>query len=85
MSIRGRWQVVEIPGYDMALASAYILFNEAGGEFAFDCLTGSIHGACHCDAVSLMRLKPIWLNRKRGTDESPAPCIIISLVGCLSQ
>jgi hypothetical protein len=45
MSIRGRWQVVETPGYEMALAGAYILFNEAGGEFAFDCLTGSIHGA----------------------------------------
>lgn len=35
----------------MALASAYILFDEAGGEFAFDCLTGSIHGACRGDAV----------------------------------
>jgi hypothetical protein len=51
MSIRGRWQVVETPDYDMALASAYILFDEAGGEFAFDCLTGSIHGACRGDAV----------------------------------
>ena len=51
MSIRGRWQVVETPGYDMALASAYILFDEAGGEFALDCLTGSIHGACHRDTV----------------------------------
>ncbi|MEH2513894.1 hypothetical protein V1291_005248 [Nitrobacteraceae bacterium AZCC 1564] len=51
MSIRGRWQVVETPGYDMALAGAYILFDEAGGEFAFDCLTGSIHGACHGDTV----------------------------------
>ena len=51
MSIRGRWQVVETPGYDMALAGAYILFDQAGGEFAFDCLTGSIHGACHADTV----------------------------------
>ena len=51
MSIRGRWQVVETPGYDMALASAHILFDEAGGEFAFDCLTGSIHGVCRGDAV----------------------------------
>ncbi|MGY4230273.1 hypothetical protein ACVMIH_007634 [Bradyrhizobium sp. USDA 4503] len=51
MSIRGRWQVVEAPGYDMALAGAYILFEEAGGEFAFDCLTGSIHGASHGDTV----------------------------------
>ncbi|MFQ3457898.1 hypothetical protein PMN64_31900 [Bradyrhizobium sp. UFLA01-814] len=51
MSIRGRWQVVETPGYDMALASAYILLDEAGGEFAFDCLAGSIHGACYDDTV----------------------------------
>ncbi|WFU62644.1 hypothetical protein [Bradyrhizobium brasilense] len=53
MSIRGRWQVVETPGYDMALAGDYILFDEAGGEFAFDCLTGSIHGASHGDTVEL--------------------------------
>jgi hypothetical protein len=46
MSIRGRW-----PGYDMAVAGAYILFDEDGGEFAFDCLTGSIHAACDGDAV----------------------------------
>ena len=52
MSIRGRWQVVETPGYDMAWAGAYILFDEAGGEFAFDCLTGSIHGASHGDTVA---------------------------------
>jgi hypothetical protein len=51
MSIRGRWQVVETPGCDLALAGAYILFDQAGGEFAFDCLTGSIHGACHGDVV----------------------------------
>ncbi|WGS22557.1 MULTISPECIES: hypothetical protein [unclassified Bradyrhizobium] len=35
----------------MAVAGAYILFDKDGGEFAFDCLTGSIHGACHGDAV----------------------------------
>lgn len=51
MSIRGRWRVVETPGYDMPAAGAYILFDEDGGEFAFDCLTGSIHGACDADAV----------------------------------
>jgi len=44
MSVRGRWQVVATPGYDMALAGAYILFDVTGGEFALDCLTGSIHG-----------------------------------------
>ena len=32
MSIRGRWRVVETPGYDMAVAGAYILFDENGGE-----------------------------------------------------
>jgi hypothetical protein len=51
MSIRGRWRVVETPGYDMAPAGAYILFDETGGAFAFHCLTGSIDGACHGDTV----------------------------------
>ena len=51
MSVRGRWRVVETPGYDMAVANAYVLFDEDGGEFAFDCLTGSIHAACDGDAV----------------------------------
>jgi hypothetical protein len=51
MSIRGRWRVVEAPGYDMAVMGAYILFDDGGGEFALDCLTGSIHGACEGDAV----------------------------------
>ena len=49
--IRGRWRVVETPGYDMAVAGAFILFDEGGGEFAFDCLTGSINGACDGDAL----------------------------------
>jgi hypothetical protein len=51
MSIQGRWRVVETPGYDMALGGAYILFDEVGGEFAFDCLTGSINGSCDGDTV----------------------------------
>jgi hypothetical protein len=51
MSVRGRWRVVETPGYDMAVPGAYILFDQDGGEFSFDCLTGSIHGACEGDAV----------------------------------
>jgi hypothetical protein len=51
MSIRGRLRVLETPGYDMAVAGAYILFDEDGGRFAFDCLTGSIYGACDRDAV----------------------------------
>jgi hypothetical protein len=33
------------------LGGPYILFDEDGGEFAFDCRTGSIYGACHGDTV----------------------------------
>ena len=51
MSIQGKSRVVEIPDYDMAAPGAYILFCKSGGEFAFDCLTGSIHGVCEGDAV----------------------------------
>jgi hypothetical protein len=35
----------------MAGPGSYILFAENGGEFALDCLTGSIHGRCDGDAV----------------------------------
>ena len=51
MSIRGRWQVIKTPGYNMTLAGAYIRFGEDGGEFVIDCLTGSIHGTCESDSV----------------------------------
>jgi len=51
MSVQGKWRVVEIPDYDMAISGAYILFSKGGGEFVFDCLTGSIHGVCEGDAV----------------------------------
>jgi hypothetical protein len=51
MSVQGKWRGVEIPDYDMAVPGAYILFGMSGGEFAFDCLTGSIHGVCEGDAV----------------------------------
>lgn len=51
MSMLGRWRVVETPGWDMAGPGAYMLFGEEGGEFALDCLTGSIHGTCHGDDV----------------------------------
>ena len=47
MSMLGRWRVVETPGWNMAGPGAYMLFGKEGGEFAFDCLTGSIHSACH--------------------------------------
>jgi len=51
MSLRGKWNVIETPGYDMAGAGSYILFDQGGGEFALDCLTGSIYGACEGEAV----------------------------------
>jgi len=48
MSIKGKWRIVEMPDYqdnypDM-VGPAYILFDESGGEFAFGCVTGAIHG-----------------------------------------
>ena len=51
MSVRGKWRVVETPGYDMAGPDSYLLFAEDGGTFALDCLTGSIHGRCEGDAI----------------------------------
>ena len=45
MTLMGRWRVVETPGYDMAGPGSYILFDKDGGEFALDCLTGSLQGA----------------------------------------
>jgi hypothetical protein len=51
MSVRGKWRVVETPEYDMAKPGSYILFARNGGEFALDCLTGSIHCRCEDDAV----------------------------------
>ena len=51
MSVRGKWRVTRTPDYDMAGPGSYILFAEDGGEFALDCLTGSIHGRCEGDAV----------------------------------
>ena len=51
MSIQGKWRIVDTPGYDFAVSGSYVLFDMTGGEFVFDCLTGSIHGACDGDAV----------------------------------
>jgi hypothetical protein len=55
MSLQGKWRIVEMPDYtddypDMD-GSAYILFSKTGGEFAFGCVTGAIHGSCEGDAV----------------------------------
>jgi hypothetical protein len=51
MSIRGKWHVVETPGFDMSGRGSYIRFDKEGGEFVLDCLTGSIYGACEGGAV----------------------------------
>ena len=51
MTVRGKWRIVETPDHDMAGPGAYILFDKTGGEFVFDCLTGSIHGVCDGNAV----------------------------------
>ena len=51
MSVLGKWRIVETSDYDMAGPGSYILFSEDRGEFALDCLTGSIHGRCEGHAV----------------------------------
>jgi hypothetical protein len=51
MSVKGKWRVVETPEHDMAGPRSYIFFGETGGEFVFDCLTGSIRGVCDGEAA----------------------------------
>jgi len=51
MNVRGKWQVVKTPGYDMATPGSYILLDEEGGEFALDSLTGSIYGSSDGNAI----------------------------------
>jgi hypothetical protein len=54
--MKGRWHIVKMPDYtpdypDM-VEPAYILFDgKGGGEFAFGCVTGAIHGAGDSDAI----------------------------------
>ena len=69
MSIQGKWRIVEMPDYqddfpDMA-EPAYILFDKSGGEFAFGCVTGQIHGAASGNAVEFT-----W----SGNDEMDEAC-----------
>jgi hypothetical protein len=55
--MKGKWRIVEMPDYtsdfpDM-VEPAYILFDgKGGGEFAFGCVTGAIHGAGDTDSVT---------------------------------
>ena len=56
MTLQGRWRIVEMPDYtddypDM-MEPAYIAFDRTGGEFAFGCVTGHIHGAAEADTVA---------------------------------
>lgn len=48
--MKGKWRITEMPDYEAdfldIMEPAYILFDgEGGGEFAFGCVTGAIHGA----------------------------------------
>jgi hypothetical protein len=55
--MNGKWRIVKMPDYtpdypDM-MEPAYILFDgKGGGEFAFGCVTGAIHGACSTEHVA---------------------------------
>jgi hypothetical protein len=51
VTLKGKWRVVETPGYDMASPGSYILFDKDGGEFALDCLTGSFQDAGESEAI----------------------------------
>jgi hypothetical protein len=55
VSVQGKWRIVEMPDYEAdfpdMMGPAYILFDKSGGEFAFGCVTGAIHGIVDGDAV----------------------------------
>jgi hypothetical protein len=69
VSIQGKWRIVRMPDYvddfpDMA-EPAYILFGRDGGEFAFGCVTGAIHGIASANACEFT-----W----SGNDEMDKAC-----------
>jgi hypothetical protein len=54
--LKAKWRIVEMPDYEAdfpdMVEPAYIFFDdEGGGEFAFGCVTGAIHGADDKNAV----------------------------------
>jgi len=51
VTLKGKWRVVETPGYDMVTPGSYLRFDENGGEFVLDCLTGSIYGTCEGETI----------------------------------
>jgi hypothetical protein len=69
MSIQGKWRIVEMPDYEAdfpdMMEPAYILFGKSGGEFAFGCVTGAIHGTVKGDAIEFT-----W----SGNDEMKEAC-----------
>jgi len=67
MNLQGRWRIVKTPGYDMSLSGACIQFDEQGGVFTIDCLTGTIESECEGHAAEFdwqgsddMREVTIW-------------------------
>ena len=69
MSIQGKWRIIEMPDYEPdfldMMGPAYILFDKTGGEFAFGCVTGAIHGTVEGVAVEFT-----WY----GNDEMDEAC-----------
>jgi hypothetical protein len=55
MSIRGKWRITEMPDYEAdysdMMEPAYIRFGKSGGEFAFGCVSGAIHGMIEGNSV----------------------------------
>ena len=51
--MKGKWRIIEIPDYEISfMEPAYILFDgEGGGEFAFDCVNGTLYEAGQGDSV----------------------------------
>ena len=54
--MKGKWRIVKMPDYttdypDMVEPAYIVLDGNGGGEFAFGCVTGAIHGADASDAI----------------------------------
>lgn len=68
--MKGKWRIVKMPDYTSdypdRVEPAYILFDgKGGGEFAFGCATGAIHGAGNTNNVEFS-----WT----GNDEMDEAC-----------
>jgi len=69
VSLQGKWRIVEMPDYEAdfpdMMGPAYILFGKSGGEFAFGCVTGTIHRTAKGDTIEFT-----W----SGNDEMDEAC-----------